>query len=198
MYTEAEKEAMYIAALQDEEVEAFSDDYQEPPIYTEVPAIIPSSPPRAAPVPLVCPAMAPRIRTLKRKASGSTPMTRLPPGELPTTTEPEQGSYYMTLGVPGRPTVRALVCEAGELYIYPHDCLSAAGFKSPHDSMLRLVARFGAFDTKPMAYAGVSRNKITMGSAREVVKILELYMGVCLKDKTEFTEVIRRLKTYIN
>lgn len=199
MYTEAEQEAMYLATLQEEgEVEVYSDDYQEPPVDMQGQVIIRSPPPPAAPAPAVCPTMPPRVRTLKRKAGGSIPMTRLPPGELPTTMGPEEGSYYMTLGVPGRPTVRAVVCEDGELYIYPHDCLSAAGFKGPGESMMRLTSRFGAFDTKMMAYAGVSRNKITMGSAREVVKIMELYMGVCRKDKTEFAEVIRRLKTYIN
>lgn len=190
---EAEQEAQFLAEIQNEYHEVYSDDPADD-VSINVAAF---TQPTALPLRVMDPTIQPCMRPRKRTRGGSIKQPMLLLGELPTATDPLPGSYFVTLGLPDRPTVKAIVCEDGELYIYPHDCFSAAGFKDPHHSMLRLEARFGDFDTKLVAYNGRSRNKITMGSPTEVVRILELYSQTCRKDTSEFNEVIRRLKTYI-
>lgn len=195
--TNAENSALYIATLQHEEMEVYSDDYNEARATRKeviIPAQAPVSVEAAAPLPV----HGPPVRSLKRKARATTNEPPRPVTELTTASEHTPGSYFMVLGAPGRPTVRAIISEDGTLYIYPLDCMAAAGFISLSDIMLRLVARFGIYDIKPMAHGGNSRNRIACGTIEEVLRILEHYMEVCRKDTTEYAEIIRRLKTFIN
>lgn len=194
MGTEAEQEAQFLAEIQEEYFEVDDPEDSADDVAINVAAI---TQPTALALRVMDPTIQPCMRSRKRTRGESIKLPMLLIGELPTATDPLPGSYFVTLGLPNRPTVKAIVCEDGELYIYPHDCFSAAGFKAPHHSMLRLEARFGDFDTKLMAYNGRNRNKITMGSTKEIVRILELYSQICHKDTSEFNEVIRRLKTYI-
>lgn len=180
----------------DNMVEVASDDLGEetlpvgPPVVANTPIATPISG-------ATCPNIPQPTRIITGKICKRVKKVQLPITELTLSSEQTPGHYFIVLGLPDRPTVRAIVEDKGELFVYLVDCLATSGFKKACNIILRLAERFGEIDHKLMAYTGVKAH-FKMCNVQEAVRVLELYMGICRTDTVEFKEVIRRLNNFVN